>query len=69
MNTSKTISLLAQAEDGSSRPATPEEIIAAAREHISRRVRRGTSLNSPKLTRDFLSLKLGMLDHEVFAVI
>lgn len=69
MNTSKHISLLAQSEDGSCRPATPDEVIAAAREHISRRVRRGTTLSSPRATRDFLSLKLGTLDHEVFAII
>jgi DNA repair protein RadC len=64
-----TISLTAQFEDGSSRPATADEIIAAAREHMSRRVRRGTSLSSPKATRDFLTLKLGSLEREVFAVI
>ncbi len=68
MNTS-TISLIAQLADGSSRPATTEEIIAAAREHMSRRVRRGTQLTSPKATRDYLSLKLGTLEREVFAVI
>jgi DNA repair protein RadC len=68
MNTS-TISLIAQLDDGSSRPATAEEIIAAAREHMSRRVRRGTQLSSPKATRDYLSLKLGTLEREVFAVI
>ena len=68
MNTSS-ISLIAQLQDGSSRPATPDEIIAAAREHMSRRVRRGTSLSSPKATRDYLSLKLGSLEREVFAVI
>ena len=68
MNTS-TISLLAQLNDGSSRLATPEEIIAAARDHMSRRVRRGTRLTSPKATRDYLSLKLGTLEREVFAVI
>ena len=68
MNTS-TISLIAQLQDGSSRPATPDEIIAAAREHMSRRVRRGTSLSSPKATRDYLTLKLGTLEREVFAVI
>jgi DNA repair protein RadC len=68
MNTS-TISLLAQLDDGSSRPATADEIIAAAREHMSRRVRRGTQLTSPKATRDYLSLKLGTLEREVFAVI
>src|SRR5271155_5372969 len=61
------ISLIAQFDDGSSRTATPDEIIAAAREHMSRRVRRGTQLTSPKTTRDYLSLKL--LEREVFAVI
>jgi DNA repair protein RadC len=68
MNTSS-ISLIAQLQDGSSRPATAEEIISAARDHMSRRVRRGTSLSSPKATRDYLSLKLGTLEREVFAVI
>jgi DNA repair protein RadC len=46
---------------------------AAALRHIeraeSRRVRRGTHLSSPKVTRDYLSLKLGTLEREVFAVI
>jgi DNA repair protein RadC len=68
MNTSS-ISLIAQLQDGNSRPATNEEVIAAAREHMSRRVRRGTSLSSPKATRDYLTLKLGTLEREVFAVI
>jgi RadC-like JAB domain len=68
VNTSS-ISLIAQLDDGSLRPATPEETIAAAREHMSRRVRRGTQLSSPKATRDFLSLKLGSLEREVFPVI
>jgi DNA repair protein RadC len=68
MNTSN-ISLFAQFADGSSRPATPEEIIAAARDHMSRRVRRGTQLSSPKATRDYITLKLGSLEREVFVVI
>jgi DNA repair protein RadC len=68
MNTSS-ISLLAQLADGSSRTATTDEIIAAARDHMSRRVRRGTQLTNPKATRDYLSLKLGTLEREVFAVI
>jgi DNA repair protein RadC len=68
MNTS-ILSLLVQLDDGSSRPATAEEIIAAAREHMSRRLRRGTQLASPKATRDYLSLKLGTLEREVFVVI
>ena len=69
MNSSNHMSLFAQLEDGTSRVATSDEIIAAAREHISRRVRRGTTLSSPRATRDFLTLKLGTLDHEVFAII
>ena len=69
MNSSNHISLIAQLVDGSSRAATSEEIIAAAREQLSRRVRRGATLSSPRATRDFLTLKLGTLEHEVFAVI
>jgi DNA repair protein RadC len=68
MNTS-TISLIAHFADGSERPATGEEIIAVARDYMSRRVRRGTQLGSPKAAREFLSLKLGTLEREVFAVI
>jgi DNA repair protein RadC len=51
------------------REASFDEILAAARKQISHRVRRGTSLTSPKATRDYLSLKLGTLEREVFAVI
>jgi DNA repair protein RadC len=51
------------------REASFEEIISAAREQMSRRVRRGTQLTSPKATRDYLTLKLGTLEREVFAVI
>jgi DNA repair protein RadC len=69
MNTFQNVSLLAQLEDGNCRPATSEEVIAAAREQLSNRVRRGATLSSPRATRDFLTLKLGTLDHEVFAVI
>jgi DNA repair protein RadC len=67
--TTSIISLIAQLQDGSSRPATGDDIIAAARDHMSRRVRRGTQFLSPKATRDYLSLKLGTLEREVFAVI
>ena len=56
-------------ERGEFIPATSDDIVAAAKAHLNRRVRRGATLSSPRATRDFLSLKLGMLDHEVFAVI
>jgi DNA repair protein RadC len=47
-------------------PASSEDIIAAAREHLSRRLRRGTSLSSPQAVRDFLAVKLGGREFESF---
>jgi len=47
-------------------PASPDDIIAAAREHLSRRLRRGTSLSSPQAVRDFLAVKLGAREFESF---
>ncbi len=47
-------------------PATAEEVIASAREQISRRVRRGSALSSPQATRDFLALRLGTREFESF---
>jgi DNA repair protein RadC len=64
-----TKALITQLADGGMRPATPDEVIAAAREHMSQRARRGTSLSSPKATRDYLALKLGTLEREVFVVL
>ena len=54
--------------DGAGKPilASPDEIIAAAREHLSRRVRRGAPLTSPKAVRDFLAVKLGAREFESF---
>ncbi len=56
-------------ERGDTRLATPEEIIRKAREVMSRKVRRGTSMSSPQVVRDFLSIKLGTLEHEIFGVL
>jgi len=50
-------------------PATAEEVIASAREHLSRRVRRGAPLNSPQAMRDFLAVKLGAREFESFCVL
>jgi DNA repair protein RadC len=63
---SQTNSLYTLDSAGNAVPATAEEIIAAAREQISRRVRRGSPLSSPKATRDYLMLKLGDRDFETF---
>jgi DNA repair protein RadC len=63
---SHTTPLFTLSEAGEPRPATAEEIIASAREHLSRRVRRGSALSSPQATRDFLTLKLGDREFESF---
>jgi DNA repair protein RadC len=51
------------------RPATAQELIAAARVALSRRYRRGSSLESPAAVRDYLRLSLTELEHEVFCMI
>jgi DNA repair protein RadC len=51
------------------RAATTAEIIAAARRAMTRRVHRGTAMNSPRAVREFLAVKLGTLEHEIFAVL
>jgi DNA repair protein RadC len=54
---------------GGARLASSEEILKAAREVLSRKVRRGTSMSSPQLVQDFLAVKLGNLEHEMFCVL
>ena len=56
-------------EAESYRPATVEETVAAAREALARRFRRGRSLSSPKLVRDHLRFMLAAREHEVFCAI
>ena len=55
--------------DGTTVEATTEEIVAVARLAMSRRLRRGSALSSPRKVQDFLSVRLGMLEHEVFGAI
>jgi DNA repair protein RadC len=61
--------LLVRNERGETRPATGDEILRTAREIMNRKVRRGASMSSPKIVRDFLTTKLGTLEHEVFCVL
>jgi len=51
------------------RAATPAEIISAARRAMARRVRRGMAMDSPSAVREFLTMKLGTLEHETFSVL
>jgi DNA repair protein RadC len=44
-------------------------MVAAAKAQLSHRVRRGTTLSSPRATGDLLNLELGTFDREVLALI
>jgi DNA repair protein RadC len=49
--------------------ATSEQILAAARRVLAHRVRRGATLNSPRSVYEYLTMKLGALDYEVFGLV
>ena len=66
---SESIELLVRDAKGEYRLATSDEVLKAARQVIGRRVRRGTSMASPQLVRDFLRTKLAELPHEVFVAL
>lgn len=61
--------LIQDREFGTVRKATADEIIQAARECLARRMSRGAALASPKAVHDYLILRFGALQHEVFSVI
>jgi len=61
--------LLVRGEFDQLRIATASEIIAAARRAMTRRVRRGAAMDCPRAVREFLTVKLGNLEHELFAVL
>ena len=62
-------SLLVRDVEGTYRDAHPEEVLQAALGIIGQRVTRGTPLSSPTTAREFVTLRLGALEHEVFAVL
>lgn len=63
------IALKVQDHNGSYRSASPDEIIHAAKTALNRRFRRGKALTSPLDSRDYLKLRLGTLEHEVFSIL
>lgn len=65
----KNLLVIDTAAEGGYRAANFEEILEAARAALSNRVKKGTALTSPKLTRDYLMTRLSARDHEVFTVI
>src|SRR4051812_11685870 len=62
-------SLLVRDAQGEYRQATQDEVLTAARKVLAHRVRRGSPLSSPQAVRDFLRVKLGQLEHEVFVTL
>jgi DNA repair protein RadC len=61
--------LLVRGVGGNVEPASKDQILEAGMKILAARVRRGASLNSPRSVREFLIMKLGHLNHEIFAVI
>lgn len=58
-------------KDGASlyRPATPDELLHAARSTLRRRYRRGKSIQHPRSAGPYLVGELGHLEYELFAVL
>ena len=51
------------------RAATFDEVISGARHALAIRVRKGTVMTSPKAARDYLTMRLGTREHEVFTIL
>lgn len=54
---------------GAIRPATEAEVIGTARAMLDEKIKRQGNIGSPSDSKAFVSLRLGDLEHEVFAVI
>ena len=54
---------------GRYRAAEASEVLVAAQQVLMSRVRGSNVLDSPQAVRDYLQVKLGALEHEVFAVV
>jgi DNA repair protein RadC len=65
----RTKNLYVRDERGEFIPADGNAVVAAAKAHLRRRVRRGVALTSPSVVRDFLTLTLGDRDCEYFCVV
>ena len=62
-------SLLVRDVTGEYRPANADEVLQAAQRLLGAQLRGREVLTSPQAVRDFLRVKLGALEHEVFAVL
>jgi DNA repair protein RadC len=55
--------------EGVYRPVHADEVLRAAQRVLGEQLRGSDALHSPQAARDFLRVKLGALEHEVFAVL
>ncbi len=62
-------SLLVRDVAGDYRPANADEVLQAAQRVLVGQMRGYEVLSSPQVVRDYLRVKLGALEHEVFAVV
>lgn len=62
-------SLLVRDVAGDYRPAKADEVLQAALRVLAGQMYGSEALTSPQVVRDFLRIKLGALEHEVFAAI
>jgi len=69
MKPTRPFGLFTRVVGGAIRPATDEEIIAAARQALDAKFARQGHIADLAGAKDFLSLRLGDLPHEVFAVL
>jgi len=58
--------LFVRCAGGAIEPASPTQILSAARRVLAQRVRRGAALSSPGAVREYLSVMLGARDFETF---
>jgi len=61
--------LLVRDVAGDYRPADAGEVLQAARRLLGQQLHGREVLSSPQVVRDFLRVKLGALEHEVFSVL
>ena len=62
-------SLLVRDVTGDYHPANANEVLQAAQRVLAGRMHGCEAMTSPQVVRDYLRVKLGTLEHEVFAVI
>jgi DNA repair protein RadC len=61
--------LLVREANGQYRPASKEEVLHQARRLLAQRVRRGITVSTPEVVKDYLRMQIGVLEHEVFCVL